>query len=72
MHNSSQNCAFSIKTLSIIIKNATLSITRRNIKTLDTVVMSVSHKPIMMSIIMINVVILSVVAPIGRKLIVTR
>jgi hypothetical protein len=49
---------FSKSTLSITIKNATLSI-----MALDTVMLSVSNKPMMMNVLMLLVIVLNVVAP---------
>ncbi len=50
-------------TLSIKIKNATLSIKAHRITTLDAVMLSVANKPIMLSVFMLSVVMLTVVAP---------
>ncbi len=55
-------------TLSITIKNATLCILAVNIITLVTVMLSfimlsVPNKPIILSVAMLNVIMLSVVAP---------
>ncbi len=59
---------FSIMTLRITIKSAALSILTRCITALETVMLSIVYtdcrkKPLILSVIMLNVVMLSVVAP---------
>jgi hypothetical protein len=57
-----KNGTLSTRPLSITIKTGTLSIMPLSMTALDTAILSVTNKPIMLSVVMLNVVMLSVVS----------